>query len=131
MAWRRTQRKGWRLQSGCPIFAVLLVGGHVLPFALLAIGVVQQSALLTSISALAVSLSLLPRLIAVRRFRQPFDSALLHPLGILVLLSIQVFALLQNALGKPASWKGRAYPAAENEAERQAPALAKSKKQVA
>ncbi len=114
-----------------PVFTVLLVGGHVLPFAILVVGVFRHNALLTSLSAMAVCLSLLPRLIAVRRFRQPLGFALLHPLGIVVLLSIQLFALLQNVLGKPASWKGRAYPAAENEAERQAPALAKSKKQVA
>ena len=32
--------------------------------------------------------------------------AILHPLGILILLAIQWFAFLRNALGRPSTWKG-------------------------
>jgi glycosyl transferase family 2 len=50
-----------------------------------------------------------PRLAAVRRFRQPLDGALLHPLAIVVFLAIQWTALGRKLLGRPAGWKGRTY----------------------
>ncbi len=50
-----------------------------------------------------------PRLTAVRRFRQPLPGALLHPLGILVFLAIQWYALARKLAGRPAGWKGRVY----------------------
>jgi hypothetical protein len=53
----------------------------------------------------------LPRLAAVRRFRQSLAGALLHPLGVLVPVAIQWYALVRNRPGRPANWKGRAYPA--------------------
>jgi hypothetical protein len=49
-----------------------------------------------------------PRLIAVRRFRQPLDGALLHPLAIGAFLLLQWIALARRLLGRPAAWKGRA-----------------------
>ncbi len=51
----------------------------------------------------------LPRLLAVRRFRQPLPSALLHPLGILLLLSLQWYALGRKLFGKPVGWRQRTY----------------------
>jgi len=50
-----------------------------------------------------------PRLTAVRRFRQPLPGALLHPLAILVFLSIQWYSLASKLAGRPAGWKGRVY----------------------
>ena len=37
------------------------------------------------------------------------DGALLHPLGILVFLAVQWYALGRQLLGRPAGWKGRDY----------------------
>jgi glycosyltransferase involved in cell wall biosynthesis len=51
----------------------------------------------------------LPRLLAARRFRQPLDSALLHPLGILVLLAIQWYALARKLANRPVGWRDRTY----------------------
>ena len=51
----------------------------------------------------------LPRLLAVRRFGQPLGSALLHPLGILVLLAVQWYALGRKLFGKPVGWRQRTY----------------------
>ncbi len=45
-----------------------------------------------------------------RAYRQSLLGAIVHPLGILILLAIQWFALLSSALGRPSSWKGRPYP---------------------
>lgn len=62
-----------------------------------------------SLTALAVTASYYPRLGAVWRFRQSLLGALLHLLGILVLLSIQWYAFLRNLSGRPVTWKGTPY----------------------
>ncbi len=64
--------------------------------------------------ALAVVCSFLPRLLAVRRFRQPLRSALLHPLGMLLLLCVQWYALARQGLGRPVGWRQRAYASASS-----------------
>lgn len=88
----------------------LLLAGQVLPFILL-LWTANLSPAGTALTGLAILCSILPRLIAVRRFRQPLLSALLHPVGVVALLSIQWFALVRESLGRPAVWKGRAYHA--------------------
>jgi hypothetical protein len=86
----------------------LLLGGQVLPFALLTCApLLTQPALATA--AAAAILALIPRFISVTAFRQPLSGALLHPLGVLALLAIQWHALVRFFLGKPAEWKGRQY----------------------
>ena len=57
----------------------------------------------------ALLASYLPRLLAVRRFRQPLSSALLHPLGVFVLLVLQWYALARKLFGKPVGWRQRIY----------------------
>ena len=64
--------------------------------------------LLLALGAALVA-SFLPRLLAVRRFRQPLTAALLHPLGILLLLSVQWYALGRKLFGKPVGWRQRTY----------------------
>ncbi|AFL90229.1 glycosyl transferase [Terriglobus roseus DSM 18391] len=61
-------------------------------------------------SAIAVALSYLPRVINAARYRQSWLSALLHPVGVAVLLVLQWVALGRKLLGRPATWKSRAYP---------------------
>jgi len=86
----------------------LLLGGHVLPFVLLACAPMLSTQALIC-AAFGSVISLAPRLISVPLFKQPLGSALLHPLGVLALLAIQWHALLRHWLGKPAEWKGRSY----------------------
>lgn len=86
----------------------ILVGGNVLPFILLA-GARELSPFEVGWAVAATVLALLPRLIAVRRFRQPVVSTLLHPAGVLCLLFIQWRSFLGRLVGKPAEWKGRVY----------------------
>jgi hypothetical protein len=59
--------------------------------------------------ALALVASYLPRLLAVRRFQQPLVSALLHPVGVLLLLAVQWYALSRQVLGRPVAWRARNY----------------------
>lgn len=89
-----------------------LAFGQVVPFLLLRLAVRQQlSRAETAVTILAVIAAWLPRVLALRRFRQPFLSALLHPLGIFGLLAIQWYALLRTAAGARVTWKSRAYTA--------------------
>jgi hypothetical protein len=92
---------------------VLLLAGQVLPPLLLVVALAGnpgfRSPAFLFLSALATAAAWLPRLAAVRRFRQPLDSALLHPLGILVFLALQFHALGRHLLGLPAGWKDRSY----------------------
>ncbi len=50
-----------------------------------------------------------PRLLAVRRFRQPLGSALLHPVGVTTLLVLQWYALARKLFGRPVGWRQRTY----------------------
>ena len=63
----------------------------------------------------AVVASYLPRVMAVRRFRQPVGSAVLHPVGILMLLGVQWYALVRQVLGRPVEWRARAYASVSGE----------------
>ena len=86
----------------------LLFGGQVLPFLLVALSPLLSVSGLTAL-VLACACAYVPRLLAVWLFRQPLGSALLHPLGVTLLLVIQWLALVRQLAGKPAVWKGRVY----------------------
>lgn len=91
---------------------ILLFGGQVLPLLLLlGAGNLQLTPAAFVAAALATTASYIPRVVGVFRFRQSPVGALLHPLGVLTLLAIQWYALARDTLGRPATWKGRPYPA--------------------
>lgn len=54
-----------------------------------------------------VPLAWFTRFHAARRFRQSWIGAILHPVGIVCLVSIQWYALIRRMIGKPIGWKGR------------------------
>jgi hypothetical protein len=86
---------------------LLLLLGQVLPVVLVGIAIrVSPAAVLPAMAATACSYY--PRLAGMVRFRQPVLAVLLHPVGIVVYLAIQWYALLCRALGRPSRWKGRA-----------------------
>lgn len=94
-----------------PITLLLLLG-QVLPFALLLrllFSSVRSSPLVWATALAAAVAALLPRLFAARRFRQPVQSAILHPVGITVLLALQWYALVRKLRGGAVSWRSRAY----------------------
>ena len=86
----------------------LLLGGQVLPFALLAFAPMLSTSGVM-LAACAAAIGCVPRLVAVHKFRQPLAAAWLYPLGVLALLAIQWHALARHLAGKPSVWKGRAY----------------------
>jgi glycosyltransferase involved in cell wall biosynthesis len=108
-------------------FTVLLVLGQVVPvlaamaWAVFGVRVLlggahfQQPWLaveITCVLVVALAASYLPRLLSVRRFRQPLSSALLHPPGVLLLLAVQWYALGRQVLGRPVAWRARSYSSA-------------------
>jgi hypothetical protein len=87
-----------------PIWTFILGGGQVLPLLL-----VLFAPSLTAWAALGCGILL--RLLLAWRFEQPLGSALAHPFGVAALLGLQWAALLRALSGRPATWRGRAYPA--------------------
>ncbi len=83
---------------------LLLLGGQVLPFAVLAL---TAPPFALTFAALATAAALLPRFVAAVRFRQPLLGALLHPVGICLLVAIQWSAFFRLLRHRPAIWKGR------------------------
>ncbi|MBW4039152.1 MAG: glycosyltransferase [Acidobacteria bacterium] len=109
---------------------MLLLLGQVLPVVVAALWVVfcvsnvvvgatfddgRMAVMVSFMLALAVAASYVPRLLAVRRFRQPLGSALLHPVGIVMLLVIQWYALVKQVCGRPVAWRARSYASGTGE----------------
>ncbi len=93
-----------------PFFTLFLLGGQILPPMLLLGGFIfGASPGVRNLSAAATMISYLPRIAGVFQFRQPVLSALLHPVGVAVLLANQWFAFFRDAFGGTTSWRGRTY----------------------
>ncbi len=88
-------------------WTLLLLGGQVLPFLLLPLSSLAGDSTGASLALLAVGLVMGSRLVLSVRFKQSIQGALLHPVGILVVLAIQWFALLTSFGGGTVAWKGR------------------------
>jgi len=105
-------------------FTVLLLLGQVLPVVLATLWVLlwlemavvgatfDQPVLAAAVGAaiwLALLASYAPRLLALRRFQQPVVSAMLHPVGVALLLCVQWYALARQVAGRPVAWRARTY----------------------
>ena len=93
-------------------FSFLLFCGQILPFLLtlsLIVAPASYGRYGRSFILAALAASFLPRLLSVWKYRQPLLSALLHPLGVTILLALQWYALLRKIAGQRVTWKERAY----------------------
>jgi glycosyl transferase family 2 len=97
----KNAREGMATPLGLPVWTVLLAGAHLWPWALLPAWP----------AALALALVFALRAAVTWRAGEPWWTVPLHPATILVALAIQWTALVRAAFGRPAGWKGRAYPA--------------------
>ncbi|MFO0822057.1 MAG: glycosyltransferase [Gemmataceae bacterium] len=97
----KNAREGLASTGQILFWTVVLLCGQVLPLVLPAIE-----------PELVVMLGLvwLPAFHAAWRFRQSRVSAILHPLGIVLLLGVQWYAVSRAVIGKPVGWKGRSHP---------------------
>jgi hypothetical protein len=90
-------------------WTLLLFGGQVLPACVLVAALVGGAGQAVVVTAgLAVGINWLVRAVAAARFRQSWTGAMLHPVGVSVVLAIQWYALLQRIVGRQIAWKGRA-----------------------
>jgi hypothetical protein len=94
------------------VTTALLLVGQVLPPVLLVLAILSGDGIAAGLAGFATGAAYAPRLDAVRRFRQPWLGALLHPLGVLLVLAIQWYATARALIGRPVGWKGRAHPTA-------------------
>lgn len=90
-------------------FTLLLFCGQILPWLLLPFAIASRDRASLMVTAAACTASLLPRILSISRFRQKTRGALLHPVGVTLLLVLQWSALLRKLRGAPAIWKGRAF----------------------
>lgn len=97
------------------VWTLLLGAGAILPLPLYVAVSLQPTAEGTwlqwtpVIAFTALALCYLPRFLMVARFRQSLLGALLHPLGVLLVLILQWQAWVKKKLGMKAGWKGRSY----------------------
>lgn len=132
--WRglaKNAREGLGGPVGVWVWSLLLLGGHVLPFVMVAVcsvglfwdgferyyfpgpeteAEIASNHLAGSIALIACACSMGPRLLCAARFRQSWLGAVLHPVGVLLLVAIQWYATVRYWLGRPVGWKGRAHP---------------------
>ncbi len=85
---------------------LLLLGGQVLPVVCL-LGARPDTWTGLTLAGLAAVAAYYPRWRAWHRFRQSGLGAWFHPMGIVLLLSIQWYAFIWARLGRPQQWKGR------------------------
>ena len=111
--WRgfgKNAREGLATPRGLPVWTLLLGGGHVLGWLLLAllpfVGAAHRPATLL---LAALTLQLIARAATAVRFRQSWLAIVLTPVGMLAMLALQWVALLTPARGA-VSWRGRLLP---------------------
>jgi len=94
-----------------PVFTVLLLVGQVLPIAMIVVSLQLKYVLPLRLALLALVLGYGIRCFSAWRFRQSWLSVLLNPVGVVVLLLLQWYALLRKLLRLPVEWKLRSYQA--------------------
>ena len=91
------------------VWSAILLIAYVVPPALVVTGLVMGSrAPWWSIATAATVVGIATRLVLALRFRQPILGALLHPLGVTILVAIQWFSWFLRRAGRGVAWKDRA-----------------------
>jgi hypothetical protein len=103
--------EGMASPAALPVWTVLLFGGQVLPFLLLAWCVSTGEAFGAIVCGLACLVLAAAWAAQARRTREPLLSVALRPAGVVLLLAIQWTALVRQKLGIQTDWRGRAYQA--------------------
>jgi len=101
-------------------WTILLIGGWVMPWLVLIgtllgklAGLWQVSQTMLSVLVIACAMSLCASLLVMFKCRQSWISGLCRPMGMLVLVAIQWYALTRKWRGGKATWRGRAYAAGD------------------
>jgi hypothetical protein len=92
-----------------PFFTAFLLLGHVLPLPLAVMAYEAHHSNQLQVTVLAMVLGYLMRFFGAWRYGESWRGAFLHPLGAMVLLVLEWWALLCKVFGVRAVWKQRAY----------------------
>ncbi len=116
--WRATVRgttknatEGLARPIALPVWTLLLLGGHVLPWVLLAAALVNANATAAVLAALACAGPIAARLMQAIGCQEPLRSIALNPFAIVLLLGLQWVALSRKWAGRSEIWRGRSYTA--------------------
>jgi hypothetical protein len=93
-----------------PIFTVLLFVGQVIAFPVALLFSARYPWTFNP-ATFGMLLSFFMRCFCAWRYRQLWRSVFLHPVGVLVLLMLQWYALLRKVFRRPVAWKERKYQA--------------------
>lgn len=111
--WRGLSKNATEGVAAWPLIGpmTLLLGfGQILPWLLICLApAMPLSRAAMALLGLSGLMSLAIRITSAHRFRQPLLSAVLHPLGVALFLTIQWSARLAQSSGRPQTWKGRSY----------------------
>jgi glycosyltransferase involved in cell wall biosynthesis len=103
----KNAREGMATRHALPVWSVLLVGGHVLPWVLLLAALAGAGPIGLPLTAVLLSMGM--RLVVTVATREPLASVPLHPGTVLVAVAIQWDALLRSRARRSFGWKGRSY----------------------
>lgn len=103
--------EGMATPVALPIWTILLLGGHVVPWFALEIALAAGSRQAALLAAIACAGPLAARGLQALRCREPLTTVPLHPFGVAWLVALQWLALVRQRRGRPATWRGRTYPA--------------------
>jgi glycosyltransferase involved in cell wall biosynthesis len=104
----KNAHEGMATPVGLPVWTTLLLGGHVLPPAIALWA--WASGIMGNTLHLAIAAAVLPwlmRFIMAARFRLSWLGALLHPVGVAVLVGLQWVAFIRRRAGHTVRWKDR------------------------
>ena len=103
----RNAREGMATPIALPVWTILLLGAHVLPWLLLLAALLGAGSVWLALVAVLLSMGM--RLAVTSWAREPLSSVVLHPFTVLVGLAIQWDALIRGGTGRQVGWKGRTY----------------------
>ena len=105
----KNAHEGMATPAALPIWTLLLFGGHVLPWLVLAAALALGTGTAAAVAGAAALVSLGTRAAITLRVAEPPVTILLHPLTVSTALAIQWNVLLRPGRAGQAVWKGRRY----------------------
>ncbi|MBA4190679.1 MAG: glycosyl transferase [Planctomycetaceae bacterium] len=109
----KNAREGLASAGQIGFWSVVLLCGQVLPLPLMLVTSIDHDVESRLIFGAAAVLSLIVRTRLNRRMSETAarsNPLISHPVGVLLLLAIQWYAIIRAILGKPIGWKGRTHP---------------------
>lgn len=88
---------------------LLLAAAHLLPWGTLIWAIGEQAPFVIGVSLPAIAASLIPRWLCATRFDRAWSGVLLHPVSILLFLTIQWTSLIRSLRHETVVWRGRTY----------------------